>query len=172
VAFALALTLMISVMPATLLSAQTKQSSKSKKRPPAAPKPTPAPDFSTQRTKVAEQINIVTRFIFVYGKIANTFEVASDLAKKNQASPEVIAKNQQQRDALVGNISNLKAGIDDLTRQLQNDSRLQIQYLKMTGAADAIASAQVAVAAGRVEDGGKALVLSVEKLTDALMSLR
>ena len=150
-------------------SAQTK--SKSRKRPPAA-KPTPPPDFAVQRTKVAEQISIVSRFIFVYGKVTNGFETAMEQEKTNQASPEVIARNQLSREKLVANIGNLKTGIDDLGRTFQSDSRLQVQYLKLTGAADSIASAQNAVRAGRFEDGGKALVQAVERLTDTVIAIK
>jgi hypothetical protein len=153
------------------VSGQSKRTSKSKKSAPA-PKPTPAADFTVQRTKVAEQISIITRFIFVYGKITNGFETAFDQEKSKQTSPEIIAKVQQARDKLAANIGNLKIGLSDLARTFQSDSRLQVQYLKLTGASDAVSTAQSAVTANRFEDGGKALILSVEKLTDTLIALK
>lgn len=163
--------LMLTLTSFESVSGQSKRTTK-KKSAPASPKPTPVADFTTQRTKVAEQISIITRFIFVYGKVTNGFETAFDQEKSKQTSPEITAKIQQSRDKLAANIANLKAGIDDLAKTFQSDSRLQVQYLKLTAASDAVSQAQTAVAASRFEDGGKALIGSVDKLTDTLIALK
>lgn len=169
-ALLLSFVVVLSLTSLQSVSGQSKRTSKKKSVP--AAKPTPVADFSTQRTKVAEQISIITRFIFVYGKITNGFETALDQEKSKQTSPEITAKIQQSREKLVANIANLKAGIDDLAKTFQSDSRLQVQYLKLTAASDAVSTAQSAVAASRFEDGGRALIVSVDKLTDTLIALK
>ncbi len=125
-----------------------------------------------RKEKVGVQISNVTKFIYVYGKVVNGLEFAAEQAKTNPATDVVAAKNQQAKDGVVANISNLKAGIDNLARSFQSDTRLQVQYLKLTGATDAVASAQQAAGAARYDEAGKFLVTAVEKLTEALLSVK
>ena len=123
-------------------------------------------------TKVGEQLKLVSRFIFVYGKISNGLELAADQAKRGETSPQITARTQQAKDSTVNNIAALKEGIDKLGLEMKTNDRLQVQYLKLTSASDAIANARQLASAGNFEEAGKALVASVEKLTETLIALR
>ena len=163
--------LVIACLSSAVVFAQTKSKSKTTKKPPPAAKPAPA-DFSAERAKVGVQIGNVTQFIYVYGKIVNGLELAAQQAKATTVSDGVAAKNQQAKDGVVANIGNLKTGIDNLAGSFRSDTRLQVQYLKLTGASDAIGSAQQAASGARYDEAGKLLVTAVEKLTEALLSVK
>ncbi len=154
----------------TSSSAQKKKSG-SKKRA-GAPAPTPVMDMRTEANQVAEQIKNITRFLFIYGKIANGLEIADDQVKRGQASSAVEAKNKQSKDALVASISGLRTGLDNLVKTFQANSRLQVQYLKLSYAAESLTNAEKYAASGQYDEAGKSMVAAVERLTDTLTSMR
>ena len=145
-----------------------------KKRPAprAKPTPTPAPDMRAEAAQIATQIKNVSNFIYVYGKIVNSLEVADEQVKNKQTSPEIQAINQKSKDALILRIRDLRAGLENLGKSFQANPRLQVQYLKLTYATDSVINAERFAAAGRYEEAGKALVLVIERLTDTVISMR
>jgi len=145
---------------------------KKKPSPRAKPTPTPVPDMRAEASQVATQIKNVSNFIYVYGKIVNSLEVADEQVKNKQTSPEIQAKNQKSKDALILRISDLRAGLENVTKSFQANPRMQVQYLKLTYATDAVLNAQRLAAAGKYDEAGKSLVTSVERLTDAMVSMR
>lgn len=142
-----------------------------RRRPAAAPKPPPI-DMAAEAAPVVEQLKIVSRFVYIYGKIVNGLEVAEDQVKRGETSPEIVARNQKTRDGLVANIGALRTGIDKAGVRLQAETRLQVQYLKLTTASDAISNAEKLAAAGRYDDAGKTLVSAIERLAETLISFR
>ncbi len=136
------------------------------------PTPTPVPDMRAEAAQVATQIKNISTFIYVYGKIVNSLEVADEQAKNKQTSPEIQEKNQKSKDALILRIRDLRAGLDNLGKVFQANPRMQVQYLKLTNATDAVINAERLAAAGRYEEAGKTLVLVVERLTDTVISMR
>ena len=125
-----------------------------------------------EASKVAAQIKNVTNFIYVYGKIVNSLEVADEQVKNKQTSPEIQAKNQKSKDALILRIRDLRAGLENLAKSFQANQRLQVQYLKLNFATDAVTNAERLATAGSYEEAGKALVLVIERLTDTVISMR
>jgi hypothetical protein len=166
----IALTLILSLSFSTLGSAQKKRTSR---RPAAEPASKPVVvDMHMEAQQVADQIKNVTKFLFIYGKIVNGLEIAEEQVKRGETSPTLAARNKQTKDALVTNITNLRAGIDNLSRNLQANPRLQVQYLKVSYAAEAVASAEQLARAGRYDDAGKTLATVVDRLTDAVMAMK
>lgn len=155
-----------------LVSLAQKKSTRAKNRKVVKPTPTPTPDLKVEVGQVAEQIKNVSKFIYIYGKIVNGLEVAEEQARQAKAPPTAAAKNREMRDSLVASIRNLKAGVANLARTFQNNPRLQVQYLKLNFAVDAINDAENLAGAGRYDDAGKSLVTAVERLTDTMMALR
>lgn len=143
-----------------------------KRRPAVKPTPTPTPDLKVEAGQVAEQIKNVSKFIYVYGKIVNGLELSEDQARQKQVSPAAAAKIRENKDALVTSIRNLRVGVENLARNFQNDSRLQIQYLKVAFAVDAAGDAEKLAAVGRYDEAGKSLVTLIERLTDAAIATR
>ena len=155
-----------------LVSIAQKKSTGTKGRRVAKPTPTPMPDTRVEAGQVAEQIKSFSKFIYVYGKVVNGLAVAEDQVKQGKMSPAAATQNQQSKDALVQNIRNLKTGLEGVARNFQNNSRLQIQYLKIAFAVDAAGDAERLAAAGRYDEAGKSLVTVIERLTDTVMAMR
>ena len=154
--------------------AQKKKRPAPKRRPAGdpAPKPASAMDMRPEAQAVSEQIKNVSKFLFLYGKVVNGLEVAEDLTKRGEMTPSVAAKNQQSKDAIIKNIRGLRAGIENVSRNFQANPRLQVQYLKLSYAAEAVASAEQLATAGRFDDAGKALTSVIERLTETLLAMR
>lgn len=145
-----------------------------KTRKPAAPvvKPTPTPDLRVEAGQVAEQIKNFSKFVYIYGKVVNGFEVADDQARTGKMTPDAAAKNRDSKDALVANIRNLKIGVENLTQSFRNNPRLQVHALKLSFAIDAARSAEQLASTGRYDDAGKSLVTVIERLTDTVLAMR
>jgi len=125
-----------------------------------------------EASQVATQIKNVSNFIYVYGKIVNSLEVADEQVKNKQTSPEIQAKNQKSKDALILRMSDLRAGLENVAKSFQANPRMQVQYLKLTYATDAVLNAQRLAVAGKYDEAGKLLITSVERLTDTMVSMR
>jgi hypothetical protein len=154
--------------------AQTKKRAAPKRRPAAEPAPKPAPvmDMRPEAQAIAEQIKNVTKFLYLYGKVVNGLEIADDLTKRGEMTPAIAAKNKQSRDALIANISGLRAGIETLSKTFQANPRLQVQYLKISYAAEAASIAERMAAAGRFDESGKSLATAIDRLTDTMLAMR
>ncbi len=137
-----------------------------------APKPTPTPDLKVEAGQVAEQIKNFSKFIYIYGKVINGFAVADEQAREGKMTPAAATKNRESKEALVGSVRNLKVGLDNLTRSLQSNPRMQVYALKLTFAVDSARDAEQLAAAGRFDDAGKLLVTTIERLTDTLTAMK
>ncbi|MBO0860783.1 MAG: hypothetical protein J2P21_20320 [Chloracidobacterium sp.] len=142
----------------------------------AKAKPTPTPDMRAEATQVAAQIKKVSNFIYIYGKVVNGLQFADEQAKNDkndsQTSAKVQALNKENRDKLVASIEGVRADIALLAKGFEDNPRLQIQYLKVNSATGAALDAERLAAAGQYDDAGKSLVAIVERLTDAIMSMK
>jgi hypothetical protein len=153
-------------------------SSNAQKRPsrrrPAKPTPTPTPvvDMRPEATQVATQITNVTRFIYIYGKVQNSLEIADEQAKRGQTDPKIAAENKKSKDALVVNINGLRMGINNLLKGWEGNPKLQVQSLRLVKAADAVGAAEQFAAAGRYKEAADALVLAVDRMAETMVSMK
>jgi hypothetical protein len=166
----LALTLLLLAVCAFPLASIAQK--KTTRRPPATPKPTPTPDLKIEAGQVAEQVKNFSRFIYIYGKVINGFEVADEQAREGKMTPAAAAKNRESKETLVASVRNLRVGLDNMTRSFQNNPRLQVYYLKLTFAVDSARDAEQLAAAGRFDEAGKSLITTIERLTDTVLAMR
>jgi hypothetical protein len=143
-----------------------------KSRAAAKPKTTPTPDMRAEAAKVAEQIKYVSNFIYIYGKVVNGLQIADEQMKTSQATPEAKAANQENKDKLIISMNRLRSGLEDLSSGFEGNQRMQVQYLKLAYATEASFEAERLAVAGRYEEAGKSLVAVVERLTDAIISMK
>jgi hypothetical protein len=125
-----------------------------------------------EAAQVAAQIKNVSNFIYVYGKVVNSLQVAEEQMKTDQASPEIKARNKENKDKLIVSMNRLRAGLEGLANGFEGNPRMQVQYLKLAYATEASFDAERLAAAGRYEEAGRSLVTVVERLTDAIISMR
>lgn len=136
------------------------------------PAPAPTPDMRAQAGLVAGQIKNVSNFIYLFGKIVNGFEVADEQAKSNQLPDKIAAMNKESKEKLVAKIKDLRAGLEGLATGIQADQSLQVQYLKISYATEAVVDAERLTQAERYDEAGKSLIAVVERLTDTIVSMR
>ncbi|MFZ4629227.1 MAG: hypothetical protein ACOYNR_12945, partial [Blastocatellia bacterium] len=141
-------------------------------RPKATPTPTPPPSMRPQAAEVAEQIARLSRFVFLYGKIVNGLEVAEEQARLEKPSPEVAASTNRTREALVQKIAELDEGVSSLMGRFQADLQLQVQYLRLAKAGDALKEASQLASAGQFHEAGISLTVAIERLTDTIMTMK
>jgi Zn-finger domain-containing protein len=125
-----------------------------------------------EASQVAMQIKNVSNFIFIYGKIVNSLQIDEDQVKRQETSPEIQATIKKSKAALLTRMRDLRAGLEDLASRFEGNPRLQVQYLKLTYAAEASRDAEDLAARGQYEEAGRSLVTIVERLTDAIISMR
>lgn len=150
--------------------AQRKSSGAQKRRP--APTPTPALDLRAEAAQVAEQIKNFSKFLYGFGKITNGFEIAEDQTKRGEMNPAAAAIIQKNKEAVYKQVSTLRAGLDGLAQNLKAKPSLQVQYLKVSYAAEAAAEAERLAAATRWDEAGKAMNTVIERLAEGLVSFR
>ncbi|MFM8395342.1 MAG: hypothetical protein ACKOB4_15620, partial [Acidobacteriota bacterium] len=132
----------------------------------------PPPDMRPHASEVAEQIRLLSRFLFVYGKVANGLEVAREQAARKQTSPAIEARNRQTREGLVAGIDRLAGSIENLTESFKDDPQMQIQYLRIAGARDAVSEAADLANRQLYEEAGQSLVTAIERLTETIISMK
>src|SRR5262245_46257972 len=65
-----------------------KKSTRAQRKPSVKPTPTPTPNnLGAEAAQVAEQIRLITRFIYIYGKVTNGLELAEEQARQGEVSP-------------------------------------------------------------------------------------
>lgn len=168
---AIALLILIFIAPTAALG-QTRRRT--------APRPRPAQP-STQRvsqvrtagaTRVADQIKLMTRFVYLLGGIANGIATVDEAARRNEASPELLQRNQQNKVTVRTSIQGFREGLDKLEIDFRATSDLQPYYIKLAGSAAGAAKAEEQAAANQFDAAGRTLLTVINRLTDVLVVMR
>jgi preprotein translocase subunit SecG len=168
--------LLIVAMLASPLSiaAQTrKRTTKSTKHPSAAAAAQQANEVKTAgATRVADQIKFLTKFIYLLGGIANGLAMVDEAARRNEASPEVVKKNEQSKATVRSSITGFRESLDKLEIDFRGTPELQPYYIKLAGVAAGAATAEQQAVAGQFDASGRSLLAVVNRLTDVLLLMR
>jgi len=146
------------------------------------PKATPAQSQSqTQRvaqvrtagaTKLADQIKFLTRFIYLLGGVASGIAAVDEAARRNEASPAVLQKNEQSKATVKTSIAGFRENLDKLEIEFRNTPELQPYYIKLAGVAAGAATAEEQAAANQFDASGRSLLNVINRLTDVLLLMR
>lgn len=123
-----------------------------------------ATEITEARESLAEQVKLLSRFLYLYGRISGTIELNEQNGGADSAA--------QSRAALVANFRNVRAGLDDLAERFSRTPSLASQSLRVTAASDIAGQAESSIAAGRLDEAGRSLVSVVTGLTDVLVTIR
>lgn len=124
-------------------------------------------------SRVAEQIKLLSRFLYVYGQITNGFDVVTEAAQRGErASRTAIEQIEQSRVAVRGKLRNLREGLDDLEIRFRTTPELQRYYTSLAGTAALAAEAEEKAEANQFDKAGRTLIEAVNKLTDVLLEMR
>ena len=159
------------IVPAAALGQTRSRTSRSK---PAA-KATPAP-ASTARTagatRVADQIKLMTRFIYLLGGVTSGIAQVDEAVRRNEASPQLVQSNQQSKERVKASIQDFKVGLDKLETDFRATPELQPYYIKLAGSAAGAATAEEQAASNQFDAAGRSLLNVINRLTDVLLGMR
>jgi hypothetical protein len=123
-------------------------------------------------TRVADQVKVLTRFIYLLGRISTGFETADDLARRNEASPSAIQQTERSKAEVKGTLRNVREGLDNLEIYFRTTPELQRYYTRLAGVAAGAANAEDQAAANQFDRAGRSLLEVVNRLTDVLLEMR
>jgi hypothetical protein len=122
--------------------------------------------------RVAEQIKILTRFIYLLGGVAKGLEGVDDAARRNEASPAVVEQATRNKATVRASIQSVREGLDKLEIDFRSTPELQRYYIKLAGVAAGAARAEDLAAANQFDKAGRSLLEVVNQLTDVLLDMR
>jgi hypothetical protein len=147
------------------------QARRTQKQRAPAPKPQATSDFREEAGQIANQLKLLTRFLFVYGKISNGLETADEQARRGESSDALQTKIKLDKADVVNNLGNIKAGLENVAQSLKAKPQLRAPYIKLSDAVEVVANAQRLAAANRFDEAGKALLGAADRLSDLLVEL-
>jgi hypothetical protein len=126
----------------------------------------------TAATRVAEQIKSLGKFLYLYGPISKDLASGESGAQGNPSSPAATETMQRNRAKLREVFQSYRAQMDELETLFSSSSELRLYYTRLLGVAASAARAEDAVAAGRYDEGGRALLDVMNRLTDVLLQMQ
>ncbi len=168
----IALVLLLAFSPATVAQKKKRTPPTSQRNRTTTPAPAPPPDTHKEAMEVATTLKALTKFLFLYGQIANGLAVAEDQAKRARVPASVIEQTIKSKNGVQAGIAGLKDQIDKLGLTLQANPRLQIPYINLAGVTQKIVEAQGLVQNNQFDEAGRSLVTAVERLVDILQQVK
>jgi hypothetical protein len=168
---AIALLVTILIAPSAALGQTRRRSSRTPTSSQATAQKTAAAR-TAGATKVAEQIKLISKFIYLLGGVASGIAAVDEAVKKNEASPAVIQSNQQSKAIVKKGFQDFRESLDRLETEFRNQPELQPFYIKLAGSAAGAAKAEEQAAAGQYDAGGRTLLTVINRLTDVLVIMR
>lgn len=152
--------------------AQTRRRAPAKTKSAAAANQRVAEVRTAGATRVADQIKFLTKFIYLLGGVANGIAAVDEAARRNEASPAVLQKNQQNKATVRTSIQGFRESLDKLEIDFRATPELQPYYIKLAGSAAGAASAEQLAAQNQFDAAGRSLLGVVNRLTDVLVAMR
>jgi hypothetical protein len=122
--------------------------------------------------RVAEQIKLLTKFTYLLGGINSGFAQADEDIRRNQATPAMVQKNQENKASVKMSIQRFREGLDKLEIDFRATPDLQPYYIKLAGVAAGAATAEEQAAANQFDAAGRSLLNVINRLTDVLLVMR
>jgi len=99
-------------------------------------------------------------------------EAADEAARRNQASPAVIAQTENSKATVRTSLENVRDGLDKLELDFRTTPGLERYYPDLVGVAAAAATAEEQAARNQFDQAGRTLLGVVNHLTDVLLDMR
>jgi hypothetical protein len=144
----------------------------SRKAPAGTNKPQATAVVHDGATEVANQIKILTRFIYVLGGVARGIEQTEASVRRNEASPSIVAQLQKDKASVKQSLQGVREGLDKLEVRFRSTPELNRYYTDLVGSAAGAASAEDQAAAGHLDQSGRSLLGVVNRLTDVLLEMK
>ncbi len=122
--------------------------------------------------RVADQIKILTRFLYLLGGVAKGLEGVDDAARRNEASQPILDQAKRNKATVRTSIQSVREGLDKLEIDFRTTPGLERYYIKLAGVASGAADAEDLANANQFDKAGRTLLEVVNRLTDVLLDLR
>jgi hypothetical protein len=122
--------------------------------------------------RVAEKVKLLTRFLYLLGRVTSGFENIDELARSNRATPAELEKTQKSKADVKATIRNVREGLDELEIYFRTTPELQRYYTKLAGVAAGAAAAEEQAASNQFDQAGRSLLGVVNRLTDVMLEMR
>jgi len=123
-------------------------------------------------TRVADQIKLLSRFLYLLGGVAKGIESADAAAQRGEASQAIIDQTKRNKAVVRDSIKSMREGLDQLELDFRLKPELQRYYTRLAGSAQGAATAEDEAAAGQFDKSGRTLLTVVNRLTDVLLEMR
>ena len=123
-------------------------------------------------SRVADQIKILTRFIYLLGGVAKGLEGVDDATRRHEASSAIVEQATKNKATVRASIQSVREGLDKLEIDFRATPELQRYYIKLAGVAAGAAAAEDLAAANQFDKAGRTLLEVVNHLTDVLLEMR
>jgi hypothetical protein len=170
------LVLVVLVLSAADAKTQRRRRSAPKKKPvsttPYAQKQ--QAEIQAGRYRIASQIKTLTQFLYLLGSISKGIETAEHANRIHEDSSVAITTEQIERNKsrVKDSIHNVRLGLDQLETSFRINPVLTNYYATLAGVGKIGQTAENQAAANRFEEAGRSLLTAVNKLADALVTLR
>ncbi len=154
------------------LTAQAQKKRSTSKKTTTATQPVPSVEVRAGATRVADQIKVLSRFLFLLGAVSKGFEAADAAALRGEASTAAIEQTQKSKATVRESLKNVREALDQLEVDFRMKPELQRFYTKLAGSAAGAATAEDQAAANQFDKSGRSLLLVVNRLTDVLVEMR
>lgn len=122
--------------------------------------------------RVAEQIKVLSKFLYLLGGVAKGIEAADAAAQEGQASQTVLDQTQRNKTVVRDSIRNMREALDGMELDFRLKPELQRYYTRLAGSAAGAATAEDQAAANQFDRAGRTLLTVVNRLTDVLLEMR
>src|SRR6476659_3440491 len=158
----------ILIVPAATLGQTRSRSSRPR---PASKSATPTVSAARTAgaTRVADQIKLMTKFIYLLGGVTSGIAAVDEAARRNEASPQLLQQNQANKVTVKNSIQGFREGLDKLETDFRATPELQPYYIKLAGSAAGAATAEKQAAANQFGASGRTLLNVIYRLTDVLL---
>ena len=123
-------------------------------------------------TRVADQIKVLTRFLYLLGGVAKGIEAADVAARAGDVTPALSEQTERSKATVKQSLRNVREGLDNLEIDFRAKPELLRYYTKLAGAAAGAAKAEDQAAANQFDQAGRSLLAVVNRLTDVLLEMR
>jgi hypothetical protein len=141
----------ILIVPAAALGQTRKRSTGSRTSSTAAATQRVAQARTAGAQRVADQIKLMTKFVYLLGGVTSGIAAVDEAAKRNEATPELLQRNQQNKATVKTSIQGFREGLDKLEIDFRNQPELQPFYIKLAGSAAGAATAEDQAAANQFD---------------------
>jgi hypothetical protein len=162
----------ILIVPAAALGQTRKRSTGSRTSSTAAATQRVTQARTAGAQRVADQIKLMTKFVYLLGGVTSGIAAVDEAAKRNEATPELLQRNQQNKATVKTSIQGFREGLDKLEIDFRNQPELQPFYIKLAGSAAGAATAEDQAAANQFDAAGRSLVNVISRLADVLVIMR